>query len=1100
MKTVCAIIDPNRPWQRPIEKAFILPFPIMKVFGWFLTLLLVSSIEATARVPVTPTPESATKAHPFVNSLGMKFVPIPGTRVLFCIHDTRKGDYAAYASADAGVNPSWQKTEYQSAPVSESDDHPVIDVTWKDAQAFCAWLSSKEDRVYRLPTDHEWSLAAGIGDRENAEARPEGKSGQIANAYGWGTAWPPPSKAGNFADQALREKLPSNDAKVIEGYRDGFPTTSPVMSFAPNKFGLYDMAGNVFQWCEDKFSAVSKVRTLRGNSWFDGTPPSLLLSRRIGFDPGSRSPAVGFRCVLEPGRPPVVNSLGMKFVAVPGTKVMFCIHDTRKRDFRAYGEANPEADNTWRKIVTGETLVSPGEEYPVAGVTWDEAKAFCGWLSRKEKRAYRLPTDQEWSLAVGIGHQEDPDESAMSKQYEIRDVYPWGNTWPPPTQAGNFADESLKAGMSSWRGNIVDGYKDGFVTTAPVMTFAPNKLGLFDMAGNVFQWCEDAYKPQSQWKVLRGSSWKEGLSAGLWSCFRKRFLPGARGADVGFRVALVPDANQAELEQDSQWMPPVTPQNATLEHPYVNALGMKFVPVPGTSVLFCIHDTRRRDYEVFDEANSGMDKTWRNAQYNGVFLGWNADNPVVAVNLGDADYFCQWLTFEELNHYRLPTDHEWSMAVGIGDREDPKASPEGKSGKIPEIYSWGSAWPPPAGTGNFADIAFKEVFPNVQVGIIDGYKDGFATVSPVMSFPPNKLGLFDMAGNVWQWIQEKYNPEADRWVLRGGSWFNGDARYFLSSYRAGEAPDRRHAHIGFRPVLALEQAVVTAPNLSPSGDLQATKEAPFINSLELGFVPAGTPGCFFSVCDTRVKDFAAFVKETQYDAIKNGPAGASPFTLEKNKDGIGVEWRQKGGAWNDPHFKQTPNDPVVCVSYADAQAFCEWLTKKEHASGKLPASFSYRLPTDDEWTRACGETEFPWGSYWPPGESDGNYCGIEANTAALPIPASDLAKIGYRDEFSQTSPPGNFRPNRFGLYDMGGNVWQWCATWYQAGLNDKKILDADTSMREDGGGQAFRVNRGASWISDSRSNLLSSYRAFQNPRYRASNIGFRCVLSSSSAP
>ena len=110
------------------------------------------------------------QANAFVNTLGMKFVPVPGTDVQFCIWETRVKDYAAYAAANAGVDGSW-KNPFPGLKFKQADTHPVVEVSWEDAVAFCEWLTKKEmatgkiktGQRYRLPTDAEWSVAVGLG-------------------------------------------------------------------------------------------------------------------------------------------------------------------------------------------------------------------------------------------------------------------------------------------------------------------------------------------------------------------------------------------------------------------------------------------------------------------------------------------------------------------------------------------------------------------------------------------------------------------------------------------------------------------------------------------------------------------------------------------------------------------------------------------------------------------------------------------------------------------------------------------------------------------------------------------------------------------------
>lgn len=92
-------------------------------------------------------PRPATKAppaEPFTNSLGTNLFPVPGTQILLSIHETRKGDYAAYARETEGVDGSWSNPNYQGVPVSTDDTHPVVMVNWFEARAFCDWETLAE--------------------------------------------------------------------------------------------------------------------------------------------------------------------------------------------------------------------------------------------------------------------------------------------------------------------------------------------------------------------------------------------------------------------------------------------------------------------------------------------------------------------------------------------------------------------------------------------------------------------------------------------------------------------------------------------------------------------------------------------------------------------------------------------------------------------------------------------------------------------------------------------------------------------------------------------------------------------------------------------
>ncbi len=179
---------------------------------------------------------------------------MPGTQILMCIHETRRSDYAAYIAEHPGSDDAtWKNASEDGVPASDSGDHPVVSVTWENAQDFSRWLSQKEGRRYRLPTDREWSLAVGLGEEPGSTFEEKEKANRTsAFLYPWGRQWPPPKGAGNFADIATARKFPLHG--IINGYEDGYATTAPVMSFKPNQLGIYDLAGNVIEWCEDLYN------------------------------------------------------------------------------------------------------------------------------------------------------------------------------------------------------------------------------------------------------------------------------------------------------------------------------------------------------------------------------------------------------------------------------------------------------------------------------------------------------------------------------------------------------------------------------------------------------------------------------------------------------------------------------------------------------------------------------------------------------------------------------------------------------------------------------------------------------------------------------
>ena len=239
------------------------------------------------------------KSRPFVNSLGLKFVPVVTSldgkeSVLFSVWATRVRDYAAYSAAKAGVDGSWNNPGF-----AQGDTHPVVKVSWEEAQGFCTWLTTKErgdgrigpKQTYRLPTDAVWSGAVGIGAEEERAGKnrsPQEKDGKIGAgshpyAYPWGKDWPPPKGAGNYG--------PSLKVDKYEG-------TSPVGSFAANPQGLYDLGGNVWEWVEDYFDGKSGARGLRGASFLYDRRNFLLSSFRLSLPADFRYDNFGYRLVL----------------------------------------------------------------------------------------------------------------------------------------------------------------------------------------------------------------------------------------------------------------------------------------------------------------------------------------------------------------------------------------------------------------------------------------------------------------------------------------------------------------------------------------------------------------------------------------------------------------------------------------------------------------------------------------------------------------------------------------------------------------------------------------------------------------------------------
>ena len=182
----------------------------------------------------------------------------------------------------------------------QKDNHPVVNVSWNDAKSFCDWLSKKENKSYRLPTEAEWEYACRAGSH---------------GIYSFGDDTAKLTKHGNVADEFLRRTIKRPDWTFADG-DDGHSFTAPVGSYPPNAFGLYDMYGNVDEWCNDWFSLdyygsspsedppgpmMGLGRIYRGGSW-DPYPRNCRSAFRAGFAPSLRFSSLGFRVALSSDR------------------------------------------------------------------------------------------------------------------------------------------------------------------------------------------------------------------------------------------------------------------------------------------------------------------------------------------------------------------------------------------------------------------------------------------------------------------------------------------------------------------------------------------------------------------------------------------------------------------------------------------------------------------------------------------------------------------------------------------------------------------------------------------------------------------------------
>ena len=229
------------------------------------------------------------------------------------VHEVTRGEFRKFVEAEGfkteaetdgkggrGLNLTtgkWEddvKYDWWTPGFTQNDSHPVVNVSWNDAVKYAEWLSKKDGREYRLPTEAEWEYAC---------------RGGSTSRYSFGDEDEDLAKYGNVSDASAKSTW---RAKISISADDGYAYTAPVGRFKSNKFGLYDMHGNVWEWCSDWYEgygsgrvtdptgpATGSFRVGRGGGWSF----SAWLCRsafRIGFDPSFRDNVLGFRLSLVP--------------------------------------------------------------------------------------------------------------------------------------------------------------------------------------------------------------------------------------------------------------------------------------------------------------------------------------------------------------------------------------------------------------------------------------------------------------------------------------------------------------------------------------------------------------------------------------------------------------------------------------------------------------------------------------------------------------------------------------------------------------------------------------------------------------------------------
>jgi uncharacterized protein (TIGR02996 family) len=252
-------------------------------------------------------------------------------------------------------------------------------------------------------------------------------------------------------------------------------------------------------------------------------------------------------------------------------------------------------------------------------------------------------------------------------------------------------------------------------------------------------------------------------------------------------------------------------------------------------------------------------------------------------------------------------------------------------------------------------------------------------------------------------------------------------------------------------------------------DLWAGGLAPLVptltNSIGMSFVLI-PPGSFWMGRPYGANDqFHHRVTLTEPFFLGRYPVTVGEFKLFLEETGHKPAARSssEAGTWDAPGFQQSDRHPVVFVDWKDAQAMAAWLTRKEKG-------MVYSLPTEAQWEYAC-----------------------RAGTATMYFWGDDADRLGEYAWFQENSgkethPVETKKPNPWGLWQMPGNVWEWCQDWYD------DYTEGDARDPKGAARGTFRVLRGGGWLNDS-SFFRSAYRVRNYPSFRRASYGFRLAAT-----
>lgn len=427
----------------------------------------------------------------------------------------------------------WQAVMGKNPSNFKNPKSPVESVTWYDCQRFIAKLNQITGMEFRLPTEAEWEYAA---------------------------------RGGVFSGNWMYAG--SDELSDVAWWVSNTEATKTVNRKKPNELGIYDMSGNVAEWCYDWYGEYSPEnqtnpagpqngtnRCVRGGHWIDGSNAARV-AFRYSLGPQQSNYNTGLRLVCKVTDADIAATnqsrqmrprhyqqfdtqwlktetfkvRGVKFSMIGVQGGAFLMGATLEQTLLADADEQPchnvalssyrigQTEVTqalWKVVMGSNPSHHRGDNLPVENVSWDDCQTFIAKLNQMTGQKFRLPTEAEWEYAARGGN--------LSQGYHF---------------IGNDT-----CNVVAWNAHICS-------STNPAAYLKPNELGIYDMGGNVAEWCEDWYMNYSTLdqtnpmgpgggynRVVRGSHWEDGMRY-CRSSYRSSQRPNTKTYYIGLRLAL----------------------------------------------------------------------------------------------------------------------------------------------------------------------------------------------------------------------------------------------------------------------------------------------------------------------------------------------------------------------------------------------------------------------------------------------------------------------------------------------------------------------------------------------------------------------------------